>query len=98
MGNGDINRENSNPWQTQNSPNKEKEEGMRLWGIFLFGLIGATATTFAVSLSPGSLSISRHFYYRRYILDLSIRLIEKITIHFTSESMKEPLINEKQKV
>lgn len=48
MGNGDINRENSNPWQKQNSPNKEKEEGMRLWGIFLFGLIGATATTFAV--------------------------------------------------
>lgn len=56
MGNGDVNRENSNPWQTPNRPNQEKEEGMRLWGIFLFGLIGATATTFAVSLFPGSLS------------------------------------------
>ncbi|KAF5456060.1 hypothetical protein F2P56_025574 [Juglans regia] len=30
------------------SPNQEKVEDMKLWGIFLFGLIGATATTFAV--------------------------------------------------
>ncbi|KAL0392156.1 UNVERIFIED_CONTAM: hypothetical protein Sradi_2438400 [Sesamum radiatum] len=28
---------------------QEKEEKMRLWGILIFGLIGATATTFAVT-------------------------------------------------
>lgn len=27
----------------------EEKEEMRLWGIFVFALIGATATTFAVS-------------------------------------------------
>ncbi|KAF8410267.1 hypothetical protein HHK36_002792 [Tetracentron sinense] len=41
-----LNPENS--WPPPNRPYREKEEGMRLWGILIFGLIGATATTFAV--------------------------------------------------
>ncbi|KAA8528432.1 hypothetical protein F0562_035787 [Nyssa sinensis] len=36
-------RNQGNPW-----PYQEKEGDMKLWGIFLFGLIGATATTLAV--------------------------------------------------
>lgn len=44
---GDDGKPNKdNPWP---SPNKEKVEDMKLWGIFLFGLIGASATTLAVS-------------------------------------------------
>ncbi|PIN00608.1 hypothetical protein CDL12_26889 [Handroanthus impetiginosus] len=35
-----------NPWPRAN---REKEEEMRLWGILIFGLIGATVTTYAVS-------------------------------------------------
>ena len=31
---------------------KDKGEGPKLWGVVLFGLIGATATTFAVSFPP----------------------------------------------
>ncbi|KAL5707196.1 hypothetical protein ACHQM5_025277 [Ranunculus cassubicifolius] len=41
----------SSPWPNKpyNNNNTDKDdEGMRLWGILLFGLIGATATTFAV--------------------------------------------------
>uniref|UniRef100_A0A803Q9G9 J domain-containing protein n=1 Tax=Cannabis sativa TaxID=3483 RepID=A0A803Q9G9_CANSA len=40
-----------NPWpSSSSSPNKpyEEKEGMKLWGVLLFGLVGATATTFAV--------------------------------------------------
>lgn len=33
--------------------NEEKVQEFKLWGIFLFGLIGATATTFALSRSKG---------------------------------------------
>ncbi|KAG5541966.1 hypothetical protein RHGRI_021708 [Rhododendron griersonianum] len=33
-----------------NRPRQEKAEDMKLWGILIFGLIGATATTFAVPL------------------------------------------------
>ncbi|XP_022722832.1 dnaJ homolog subfamily C member 3 homolog [Durio zibethinus] len=33
---------------------KEKEDDPKLWGIFLFGLIGATATTFALARSQSS--------------------------------------------
>lgn len=38
-----------------NRPRQEKAEDMKLWGILIFGLIGATATTFAVScrILPG---------------------------------------------
>lgn len=35
--------------RNHNEPYQEKAEDMKLWGVFLFGLIGATATTFAVS-------------------------------------------------
>ncbi|XP_062097252.1 uncharacterized protein LOC133803286 isoform X4 [Humulus lupulus] len=40
-----------NPWPSSpNKPYQETEE-MKLWGVFLFGLIGATVTTFALSRS-----------------------------------------------
>ncbi|PON65575.1 DnaJ domain containing protein [Parasponia andersonii] len=44
----DGNESKGNPWPS--SPNRpyQEKEGQKLWGIFLFGLIGATATTFAV--------------------------------------------------
>ncbi|KAJ1430354.1 DnaJ domain containing protein [Sesbania bispinosa] len=32
----------------EDAADKEKGEGAKLWGVFLFGLIGATATTYAV--------------------------------------------------
>ncbi|KAJ0087581.1 hypothetical protein Patl1_08771 [Pistacia atlantica] len=47
MGGEDRNRDKENPWQSPNRPHQEKDD-VKLWGIFLFGLIGATATTFAV--------------------------------------------------
>ncbi|THF98134.1 hypothetical protein TEA_004138 [Camellia sinensis var. sinensis] len=37
-------RSRDNPYR----PRQDKAEDMRLWGILIFGLIGATATTFAV--------------------------------------------------
>ncbi|CAK9312489.1 unnamed protein product [Citrullus colocynthis] len=37
-----------NQWQSSRPPNQEKAEDMKLWGILLFGLIGASATTLAV--------------------------------------------------
>ncbi|KAL3840513.1 hypothetical protein ACJIZ3_025104 [Penstemon smallii] len=44
------NKDKDNPWPQPNKGyQKEKEEDMRLWGILIFGLIGATATTFAVT-------------------------------------------------
>ncbi|KAL0439480.1 UNVERIFIED_CONTAM: Chaperone protein DnaJ [Sesamum latifolium] len=42
-------RNGDNPWPQPNRDYQEKEEGMRLWGILVFGLIGATVTTFAVT-------------------------------------------------
>ncbi|KAJ7966482.1 Chaperone protein DnaJ [Quillaja saponaria] len=44
----DVNGDKDNPWRSQNRPNREKVGDIKLWGVFLFGLIGATATTFAV--------------------------------------------------
>ncbi|KAJ7958297.1 Chaperone protein DnaJ [Quillaja saponaria] len=44
----DVNQGKDNPWKPPNRPNQEKEQDMKLWGVFLFGLIGATVTTFAV--------------------------------------------------
>ncbi|KAI3460121.1 hypothetical protein Pfo_016784 [Paulownia fortunei] len=38
-----------NPCPHPNRGYQEKEEEMRLWGILIFGLIGATVTTFAVT-------------------------------------------------
>jgi len=49
--------------------NEEKVQEFKLWGIFLFGLIGATATTFAVSSTPSLFfSFSISFYYHQNIL------------------------------
>lgn len=46
-------RNADNPWQHSDIPpdthKEKKEEDMKIWGILLFGLIGATATTAAVS-------------------------------------------------
>ncbi|CAA0840727.1 Chaperone DnaJ-domain superfamily protein [Striga hermonthica] len=42
-------RSDDNLWPHQNRGYREKEEEMRLWGILIFGLIGATVTTFAVT-------------------------------------------------
>lgn len=38
-----------NQWQSPRPPHQEKAEDVKLWGILLFGLIGASATTLAVS-------------------------------------------------
>ncbi|KAF4346038.1 hypothetical protein CsatB_007791 [Cannabis sativa] len=47
MKEGDGKDRNDNPWPS--SPNNpSQKEDMKLWGVFLFGLIGATVTTFAV--------------------------------------------------
>lgn len=42
--------ENFNPWNSNHIKNNEEREnnGMRMWGIFIIGLIGATVTTYAV--------------------------------------------------
>ncbi|EXC22417.1 Chaperone protein DnaJ [Morus notabilis] len=49
MSENSDNRNKDNPWPSPNRPYQEKEPAeLKLWGIFLFGLIGATATTFAV--------------------------------------------------
>lgn len=48
MGGKDGDRNKNNPWPSPNGPQQEKAD-VKLWGVFLFGLIGATATTFAVS-------------------------------------------------
>ncbi|XP_054799879.1 dnaJ homolog subfamily C member 7 homolog isoform X2 [Prosopis cineraria] len=45
-------RKQDNPWPSSNASFQGKpEQDMKLWGVFLFGLIGATATTFAMSRS-----------------------------------------------
>ncbi|KAF3447482.1 hypothetical protein FNV43_RR12668 [Rhamnella rubrinervis] len=54
---GDRNKDNR--WPPPNRPYKEKAEDMKLWGILIFGLIGATATTFAV----GQLRRSVDWFY-----------------------------------
>ncbi|KAL6983052.1 hypothetical protein U1Q18_016444 [Sarracenia purpurea var. burkii] len=41
-------RSPDDPGPSPSRSHPEKAEDMKLWGIFLFGLIGATATTFAV--------------------------------------------------
>ncbi|XVE55702.1 hypothetical protein DITRI_Ditri03aG0179500 [Diplodiscus trichospermus] len=45
----DSDRDKNKQWSSPNRTFKEREDDPKLWGIFLFGLIGATATTFAVS-------------------------------------------------
>ncbi|PIA25281.1 hypothetical protein AQUCO_12000023v1 [Aquilegia coerulea] len=50
----------SSEWPNKPLYNKEEEvEGMRVWGILLFGLIGATATTLAV----GQLRSTVNWFY-----------------------------------
>lgn len=52
---------NDKPWGRSNERYEDKGEDMRIWGIFLFSLIGATVTTFAVSYS---IYIYRHLCLR----------------------------------
>lgn len=51
MGGEDGDRDKSKQWSSPNRGYKEREDDPKLWGIFLFALIGATATTLAVSSS-----------------------------------------------
>ncbi|KAF5740089.1 hypothetical protein HS088_TW11G00153 [Tripterygium wilfordii] len=53
MGSEDVNRRKDNPYPPPKGP-QEKAEDTKLWGVFLFGLIGATATTFALSRSQAA--------------------------------------------
>ncbi|KAM0973304.1 hypothetical protein FF1_016663 [Malus domestica] len=46
---GDRSRNRNGPWTPPGRPYEAKEEDMKIWGILVFGLIGATATTLAVS-------------------------------------------------
>lgn len=47
---GDKRNKDDYPWQQQNRAYQDKDGDMKLWGIVVFGLIGATVTTLAVSL------------------------------------------------
>lgn len=49
MDNGEGGRGDALPPHPAKGYQKKEGEEMRLWGILIFGLIGATATTFAVS-------------------------------------------------
>jgi hypothetical protein len=54
MGGEKINQSKDNPWPSPTNmppppPYQGKSEDMKLWGVVIFGLIGATATTYAVS-------------------------------------------------
>ncbi|XVE55703.1 hypothetical protein DITRI_Ditri03aG0179500 [Diplodiscus trichospermus] len=50
----DSDRDKNKQWSSPNRTFKEREDDPKLWGIFLFGLIGATATTFALARSQSS--------------------------------------------
>ncbi|KAB2627716.1 hypothetical protein D8674_032511 [Pyrus ussuriensis x Pyrus communis] len=45
----DRSRNRNGPWTPPGRPYEAKAEDMKIWGILVFGLIGATATTLAVS-------------------------------------------------
>lgn len=62
MGGEDADGNKSKQWSSPNRTYKEKHEDPKLWGIFLFGLIGATATTFAVSSSITSFKVEFVFH------------------------------------
>ncbi|XP_057503718.1 uncharacterized protein LOC130787342 [Actinidia eriantha] len=47
-------RSRENPGPLPNMPREQKAEDGKLWGILIFGLIGATATTFALTRSQSS--------------------------------------------
>lgn len=52
MSGDDDNRKRSSQWPSPERPYQAKEEDMKVWGILLFGFVGATATTLAVSSFP----------------------------------------------
>ncbi|OVA07272.1 DnaJ domain [Macleaya cordata] len=52
----------SSSWPNKRVSSSEREDGMRVWGILLFGLIGATATTFAV----GQLRRTVDWFYTQF--------------------------------
>lgn len=66
-------RDRGDTWQANGMNRKEREEEMSLWGVFVFGLIGATATTYALRRSRmlprgatgGFQEEARKRYYRR---------------------------------
>ncbi|XVF36473.1 hypothetical protein REPUB_Repub19eG0061500 [Reevesia pubescens] len=54
MGGEDGDGDKSKQWSSPNRGYKAKDDDPKLWGIFFFGLIGATATTFALARSQSS--------------------------------------------
>lgn len=52
MSGDDDNRKRSSQWPSPERPYQAKEEDMKVWGILLFGFVGATATSLAVSSFP----------------------------------------------
>ncbi|KAK8596966.1 hypothetical protein V6N13_001577 [Hibiscus sabdariffa] len=54
MGGEGADEDKSKQWSSLNRDYKAKDEDPSLWGIFLFGLIGATATTFVLIRSKSS--------------------------------------------
>nr|XP_011458883.1 PREDICTED: uncharacterized protein LOC101297501 isoform X2 [Fragaria vesca subsp. vesca] len=55
MSGDDDDRKRSSQWpRTPERPYQNKEEDMKLWGIFIFGFIGATATTLALFRSQST--------------------------------------------
>lgn len=70
MGGQDSSRDKDNPLQSPNKPYQGKAEDMKLWGILIFGIIGATATTFAVSFYFSSLLF--FFFNSNWLLNVCI--------------------------
>ncbi|GLT93636.1 hypothetical protein SLE2022_114190 [Rubroshorea leprosula] len=62
MGGEAADRNKDGQWSSQSKPSLRKEDDPKLWGILLFGLIGATVTTFAV----GQLRRSVDFFYTQF--------------------------------
>ncbi|KAI8548529.1 hypothetical protein RHMOL_Rhmol07G0279600 [Rhododendron molle] len=69
-----------------NRPRQEKAEDMKLWGILIFGLIGATATTFAV----GHLRRSVDWFYFQIIADETRSLVSPSPVALCSISNSSP--------
>lgn len=62
MGGEDSSRNKDGRWSSPSKPTRGKEDDPKLWGILLFGLIGATATTFAV----GQLRRTVDWFYTQF--------------------------------
>lgn len=73
----DNRNKDNNPWQQQNRAYQDKDGDMKLWGIVVFGLIGATITTFAVSLFVNLriACISKLLVFRFLSMIVSYRLV-----------------------